>query len=283
MHLPNVLSRNEPVELLTPKEMAEADRLTVAGVASRASSSCRMPARRSPRPRGAWPRTGDILVLAGPGNNGGDGFVAGALLRADGRDVRVALLGDRQRLKGDAALPRPDYDGPVETHRPDDRALRPISSSTRCSAPGSTGRSTGEAAAHRRGAQRERALPVLAVDLPSGIDGRTGAVHGVADPRRADTSPSSAGSPGHLLLPGRLHCGVTEVADIGIPASVLETIRPDDLPQRPGALAESPAVAAAGRPQIRSRPCLRRLRAGEPRRARRGSRRLGRCGPAPAW
>ena len=61
---------------------------------------------------------GRILVVAGPGNNGGDGFVAAEILRRAGRDVRVALLGERDALKGDAARAAADYDGPFETIGP---------------------------------------------------------------------------------------------------------------------------------------------------------------------
>src|SRR5215208_2785499 len=104
-------------ELLSPKEMADADRLAVAsGVASfqlmqNAGAAVAEAAR-------TMAEEGDILVLAGPGNNGGDGFVAATLLRAEGRQVRVALLGDRKALKGDAATAAGEYEGPLETIGP---------------------------------------------------------------------------------------------------------------------------------------------------------------------
>ena len=74
-------------------------------------------------------------------------------------------------------------------------------------------------------AMNASAAPVIAVDLPSGVNGTTGAVMGVAV-KAAETVTFFRRKTGHLLLPGRLHCGPVRVVDIGIPASVLEDVKP---------------------------------------------------------
>src|SRR3569833_4407622 len=78
---------------------------------------------------------------------------------------------------------------------------------------------------------RSRA-PVVAVELPSGINGTSGQVMGVAV-NATHTGTFFRRKPGHLLLPGRLHCGTLVVADIGIPARVLETIAPKTFANEP--------------------------------------------------
>src|SRR6516164_1296875 len=103
------------MELLTTAEMAEADRLTIAGRvagielmenAGRAVADCVSARHRS---------GSRIIVVAGPGNNGGDGFVAARLLAERGYAVRLMLKGSPDRLKGDAALAAQRWSGPIET------------------------------------------------------------------------------------------------------------------------------------------------------------------------
>ena len=215
--------------LLTPKEMGEADRLTIAGGtpgielmenAGRAVADA--VSRR-------WPRQ-PLSVLCGPGNNGGDGFVAARMLAERGWPVRLALLGSREALKGDAAAAASRWPGAVEPMAEtalDDAGLvidaifgaglaRPVEGVTH------------EVIA----ALEKRRLPVVAVDVPSGIDGASGEVRGIA-PRAALTVTFFRRKPGHLLMPGRVFCGETIVVPIGIPDTVLGAVVPQAVANHP--------------------------------------------------
>ena len=162
-----------------------------------------------------------VSVLCGPGNNGGDGFVAARLLADAGWPVRLGLMGTRDRLKGDAAAVAAQWPHPVE---PLDLALldgeplvidalfgaglkRPLEGVALTLAEASAGRD----------------LPCVAVDIPSGIHGDTGAALGGAF-RAAATVTFARRKYGHLLLPGREHAGDVVVADIGIPAAAIEAL-----------------------------------------------------------
>jgi NAD(P)H-hydrate epimerase len=162
-----------------------------------------------------------VTVLCGSGNNGGDGFVAARLLKNDGWPVRLALLGDRETLKGDARTNAERWEGPVEpldVSVLDDAEIvvdalfgagltRPLDG---------VARAVIEAIAPR---------PCVAVDVPSGVHGDTGAVLGAA-PDATTTVTFFRRKPGHLLLPGRVHCGAVRLVDIGIPERVLSEIAP---------------------------------------------------------
>ncbi|HMQ94919.1 MAG TPA: NAD(P)H-hydrate dehydratase [Amaricoccus sp.] len=209
------------IELLTAAEMARADALTIAGgvpgmtlMEAAGGAVAEATAARHPE--------GPVLVVAGPGNNGGDGFVAARRLRAGGRDVRVLLHGDPARLRGDAAIARERWSGaaePAELPLPEAAVIldglfgagldRPV---------------TG-AAAGLVEAMNAAPAPVVAIDLPSGLHADSGQPLGVAVAADA-TVTFFRKKPGHLLLPGRALCGALHLAQIGIPESVLGEIRP---------------------------------------------------------
>jgi NAD(P)H-hydrate epimerase len=224
--------------LLTVAEMARADAAAVArGVLSlslmeAAGFSVVREIRRrwSPRP---------VAVLCGPGNNGGDGFVIARRLRAAGWPVRVHLLGDRDRLSGDAAANAARWTGP--TVPLDLGALDGAALVVDALFGAGLSRSVEGVAGSVLSALTARpAIPVVAVDVPSGLDGDTGEVRGVAAPA-ALTVTFFRPKPGHLLGRGRALRGALVVADIGIPAAVLDDIGP-------GAFVNGPALWTLPRP-----------------------------------
>tara|TARA_R110002167_G_scaffold36382_4_gene115193 strand:- start:1398 stop:2858 length:1461 start_codon:yes stop_codon:yes gene_type:complete len=169
-------------------------------------------ARWSPRP---------VMVLCGPGNNGGDGFVVARLLLAAGWPTRLCLLGAVEGLKGDAAHHAALWPGAVE---PFDPKLLPESELIVDALFGAgLSRPTDGDALAMIEALIQRGLPICAIDVPSGLDGATGEVRGKAVP--ADlTVTFFRKKPGHLLYPGRQLCGELVLVDIGTPEAVLDAI-----------------------------------------------------------
>ena len=164
-----------------------------------------------------------IVVVAGPGNNGGDGFVAARLLAELGYRVRILLVGSRDRLKGDAAAAADRWTGALVAA--DTEPLAPADAVIDALFGAGLDRPVEGLARTMIEAMNGSGLPVYAVDLPSGVNGTTGEVMGLAV-TAAETITFFRRKPGHLLLPGRLHCGATHVVDIGIPSEVLEQIQP---------------------------------------------------------
>ncbi|KRR24351.1 bifunctional ADP-dependent NAD(P)H-hydrate dehydratase/NAD(P)H-hydrate epimerase [Bradyrhizobium retamae] len=218
------------MEVLTTTEMERADRLTIAGgtpgfalmmSAGQAVAEVAMDLVEE----------GPIVVVAGRGNNGGDGFVAAAELAARGREVSVILLCERESLQGDAALAARGWKYPVLPFNP--QAIGKPSLIIDALFGAGLNRPVKGDPLEMIEAINANGAPVLAVDLPSGINGTTGAVMGAAI-NAAETVTFFRRKPAHLLMPGRKHCGRVRVAEIGIDAHVLEEIRPqtfENVPQ----------------------------------------------------
>jgi ADP-dependent NAD(P)H-hydrate dehydratase / NAD(P)H-hydrate epimerase len=208
--------------LLTCAEMARADAAAIAGGVS---GEALMEAAGAAVARAIKRRfaSQSVIVLCGPGNNGGDGFVVARHLHASGWNVRLALLGARAALRGDAALHAARWQGPVEELVPKALADATLVVDAMFGA-GLTRALEGAALAVVEEINR-RELACVGVDVPSGIAGDSGQVLGAA-PQCRLTATFFRRKPGHLLAPGRFRCGEVVVADIGIPASVLADIRP---------------------------------------------------------
>ncbi len=209
--------------LLTPAEMGEADRLTIAAgtpgsvLMDRAGHAIADAAARRLPPGRA------VAVLCGPGNNGGDGYVAARILRERGVAVTLAAARLPEARAGDAVAAAQAW-GEAPLPLSDWARGRPAVIVDALYGAGLARDITGEEAAVIAELNAS-GCTVVAADIPSGIDGATGAVRGIAV-RAQETVTFFRRKPGHLLMPGRSHCGAVTVADIGIPATVLEAISP---------------------------------------------------------
>jgi hydroxyethylthiazole kinase-like uncharacterized protein yjeF len=208
--------------LLTPSEMAAVDRASVANgvlgvdlMEAAGSAVAQAVVRR-------WSRR-PVLVLCGPGGNGGDGFVAARHLQAQGWPVRVAALEPAEPRAGDAGHHAALWKGPVE---PFSSGLLEGSGVVVDAIFGAgLSRPVDGEALRMIEAMIEARSTTCAVDVPSGLDGATGAVLGAAAPAEVTVTFVSK-KPGHLLLPGRALCGHLVLAHIGTPAVALDAVAP---------------------------------------------------------
>ncbi|MBP0445659.1 NAD(P)H-hydrate dehydratase [Roseomonas sp. SSH11] len=225
-----------PLDLLTPAAMARADAASAVPVDVLMAAAGRAVARAAM----ARFRACRTLVLAGPGNNGGDGYVAARLLHEAGWPVAVATMGV-PRPGGPAAGAAARWRGSVVPFTPEEAARAGLVIDALL----------GAAPSRPLGAEAVSVLraaggPILAVDVPSGLDGATGAPLGEVA-QAALTVTFARLKPGHLLLPGRLLCGVLRLADIGLPEAAL-----------------ADALAEEGAPVFRNAPGLWHLPPADP-------------------
>lgn len=219
--MPAILS---PQELLTPTEMARADALAP-GLGVPAAQLMENAGRAIARAVAARMRPCRTLVLCGPGNNGGDGYVAARLLAQRGWPVTLGALA-APKPGTDAADAATRWRGPVQPFSPAEAARADLVIDAVFGA-GLSRPLIGLAAETLQAARR-----IVAVDVPSGLDGATGMAMGFA-PQAEFTVTFFRLKPGHLLLPGRDLCGEIVLTDIGMPSAVLESIRPRTWPNTP--------------------------------------------------
>jgi hydroxyethylthiazole kinase-like uncharacterized protein yjeF len=199
-------------DILTVAEMTATDKATIAAgtpgitLMRRAGEAVAEAVlqRWTPRP---------VVVLCGPGNNGGDGFVAAEALAEAGWSVTVALLGERERLKGDAALAAAAWTGPTVTLEP--AVLAPAELIIDAVFGAGLSKPVEGLVADTLRAAEASGRPIVAVDLPSGLSGDRGLPLGFA-PKSAVTVTFHRKKPAHVLEPGKGLCGEVVVADIGL-------------------------------------------------------------------
>lgn len=212
------MPRPYPTELLTPAEMARAD---AAALAAGMPTETLMEAagRAVARAIRARFRPCRTIVLAGPGNNGGDGYVAARYLEQAGWPVAVAALAPPSPGTA-AAAAAARWHGPMAAFNEAEVARAGLVVDALFGA-GLTRPLAPEVSQMLRAVR----APLVAVDVPSGLDGATGQVLGFA-PQAALTISFFRLKPGHVLLPGRALCGETVLANIGLPDGVLQGIAP---------------------------------------------------------
>lgn len=224
--------------LLTPVQMSKADQMTIEGGipgivlmenAGQAVARVAMKCTGSHQP---------VLVLCGPGNNGGDGFIAARCLAAAGYEVEVLLLKDPAGLKGDAqtAFQRMGLKAGIfgVDVTPDlvRKKLKTCALVIDALFGAGLDRALSGPCLDLVDEVNNSSCPVLAVDLPSGVNGASGEDLGGAI-RASSTVTFFCQKPGHLLFPGRSLCGTVTVADIGIRPDVFGAINPQNFQNKP--------------------------------------------------
>src|SRR5215472_10468631 len=221
--------------LLTAAESRELDRLSQEkfgidsyALMTRAGEAC-AEALIALHPACAQP---GVLVVAGKGNNGGDGLVAGRRLLEGGIPTRVVLLGWGSQLKGDAARAHDEFVGRGGTiiQAPDQADLQAGFGQ----APGvvidaifGTGLNAEVHGTAARAIEMVNSwrVPVVAIDIASGVSSDTGAVMGIAV-RATETITFGFAKFGHVSYPGTELCGELKVVDIGFAPGAIAAIAP---------------------------------------------------------
>ena len=228
--------------LLDVNQSAEADRLTVSnGISSielmenAGGAVAREIVQR-------WPRC-NVTVLCGPGNNGGDGFVVARHLSELNWTVKVAMVGTIEKLPPAARSHAENWWGGLVTFGP--HTLDGTELVVDALFGSGLNRTLEGLSVEMLANVKHRDLPVVAIDVPSGVVGDTGVSMGAVQATLTVTFTRK--KPGHLLQPGRSLCGIVVVADIGTPPAVINEIAPKTFENGPQLwLDQFPALSAGG-------------------------------------
>ncbi|MFH1029334.1 MAG: NAD(P)H-hydrate epimerase, partial [Pseudomonadota bacterium] len=176
------------------------------------------------------------VILAGKGNNGGDGYVIARMLNQKGWSVKVFILAEREQISGDAAANLDKLSSNMINYCPHEGQLPALhmeeifQADVIVDAMLGTGLRSDIAGIYLEAIQLVNASgrPVLSVDIPSGIHGTTGRILGDAI-RAYITVTFAFAKLGHVLYPGAEHTGRLIIADIGIPQKLMESASGYDL------------------------------------------------------
>ena len=240
------------LELLNVAQMTKADRLTSEAGLSGEQLMERAGLAVAREIRLRWtPRA--VTFLCGPGNNGGDGFVAANFLAQHGWPVRIALLGTVEGLQGDALIHARRWQGAIQPLN----AEAVVGSELIVDAIFGAGLNrplSSEVSDTLRSALRAK-IPMVAVDVPSGVMGDSGESSG-AIPATC-TVTFARKKTGHLLLPGRDLCGDLVIADIGISDATIDSLKVSTWENSPPLWSERmPLPGAAGNKYTRGHSLL---------------------------
>lgn len=177
----------------------------------------------------------NTLILAGPGNNGGDAFVAARLLKQRGYNISLALICSLESLKGDARVMADSWlccGGHINQQAlgTGAKSLCKDLKGAEVIIDGLLGAGLDRPITGKLADLIDKinqcTVPIIAIDIPTGIEGDTGQIRGVAI-KASHTVSFFRAKPGHYLLPGRTHCGSLSIHDIGIPGRAINQIKPN--------------------------------------------------------
>ncbi len=218
------------LELLTNDEMTRAEKLAIDGGTSSLVMMENAGNGVAEDVVKRFARGSKVVVLCGPGRNGGDGFVAARRLRERGYHIRLALMGEQGQLPSECQEMARRWDETIETMTPQcvDGAQVIVDAIFGAGLRDEVR----DLPAQMISEVSKRNLPVVAVDMPTGIDSTSGQILGTAF-KAVSTVSFFRRKTGQVLLPGRLHCGAVTAVDIGIPAAVMKDVGPRAFSNQP--------------------------------------------------